>query len=372
MFPRRKGQGQIIRRSWKSRARRPAVDAQHANLAPHRQGQSALVVDVQIIARRDDLDPMLARRLERIGELDLGRSARRDSDLLPRDSPAIDQQIDLLPGPGLAAEISQLGPQHGGATGQNRRIGRLQIDDRQIVGARASHVKDDQGRRFCQPVRLPEELGPGRRGQFWRPRRALQVGEKDDFLPVETGIMPAGPFDEPADLRDGRRQFGGLGRGLQIIEPAENGRVVQVGSDNQLRPTGHQHQRKGVAGRAFGDDLPGNLFRPIEARLAGRFVGHRERAVEDQYAVSALAGRQGHARRADVGFGDGRHHQHDEQGADGRAGAIARRGFAATGVERPPGGFPSPPREFPAAFAASADESGSAQPPPPASRASAG
>ena len=104
---RRQRHGQIVGGAVEGTAGRPPVDAQRADRLPDRQGQIAVIVDVQGIAGGADLDRVIARRVEAAGEPDRGRSVRREFGLLLRDPPAIDEQFDELAAGRLAAEVSK-------------------------------------------------------------------------------------------------------------------------------------------------------------------------------------------------------------------------------------------------------------------------
>ena len=101
---RKEGIGQGINRSLGRIARRPAVDAKHADRRADVQDQKAAIVDVQIVARSTDFHGMFAGRFETMLELHHRFAARRNVDELPAGGVAIHHEIDRLP---LAGDVAE-------------------------------------------------------------------------------------------------------------------------------------------------------------------------------------------------------------------------------------------------------------------------
>ncbi len=261
---------------------------------------------------------MIARRVEPIRKLDRRRFVRCDLDLFLTDPPAVDQKFNRLMGKRLAAETLQTDFQGHVAADDGQRVGRPQAGDGEVVGRRLAEVDDRQGGFLSQLGGLTPKLRRSSVGRRRRPRDALQIGEEIDLVPVETGILASDALDELANRGHRGRQIGDALRKLQPFDFLDDDARLQGGGHHHPRRRRHHDQREGVALRTFLDDPPGHLFRQIESRFVGRLVGHRIRAVENQNVVGVSAGREGEARSLGVGFGDGQHHQHDQQRAEGQ------------------------------------------------------
>ena len=120
-----------------------------------------------------------------------------------------------------------------------------------------------------------------------RPGRALQVGDKIDFLFFKLSRRGAEHVDHGIESR---RQIGVAVRqsqGLQLVHDFA-GVVTCFRDDASGRRCHEEHTEAVAAGRIF-DQPDRRLPRPIKARAISRLEGHAERAVDHQDFVSSPA-----------------------------------------------------------------------------------
>ena len=293
-----------------------------------------MIVDLQPVALRADLDGMIAGRLEAVRERDGLLAARGKVEHLLSAAAAIDQPLDSLAVSRLAAEVFHRGLEGDAAAGHRHGIDRPQAGDGEVLGPRLSQVDHDQRGGLGQGLALAAEILLGRLAEVRRPGGSLQVGEEVDLDLVvsQAGVLAAGPLDHSAHGGHRGRQVGAGVQQIEVVDfVAHGGGLRSRPAHHHLRRRRHQDQREDIARRTLADDPLSQLLGPVEEALLAAAIGHGIRAVDHQHAMRGLAAAEGQAAALQKRHGDhGQHRQHDERASAAPTAAIAPVAAVAT------------------------------------------
>ena len=116
---------------------------------------------------------MVARHGKTVRKAGRGFAAGWNVDVGLGDAPAVEEQLDRLPGSPSPREVLQRHREPDVAGGRGDGIERSHVRDRNVLGVGLSQVDHDQRGAVGQLFGVLAEFGLGRGRELWGPRDAL-------------------------------------------------------------------------------------------------------------------------------------------------------------------------------------------------------